>query len=743
VPRVPRLILACAFALAAALLPAADAAAAGWLPQAVAPKANAGNGVGSPQVAVDDAGNVYAVWIESNFVEVSKRPVGGAWEQPQTLDPTGTSSHPDIAVDGAGNAVVVWTETAVGAGNPVIRQAHRAAGAAAFATPVDVPTVPGPGSNDFPKLGVNRAGDAVLAIRTAGNTEQFTRVFLATSTTNFSSFTDYDGTNFFVNAPDVAINEAGDAVVAWTGTISSSSFVHGAYRARGGTFGSNQTVISGGLPAPQDVRVAIDSQGAATAIWDEQSNNQIAASSRASGAGGGWSRLPNPNAAQANSGSPDLDFDADRSTIAAWAAGGALDTSFRPTGGVFNGSPTPLTDSTEDPGGTVLDAGVTGLSALLWDGLPGSQTFSVLRAAVRPNAGSFGPVATLTVSGHGGDSPDVAVDPRGNAAAVWVDTNPPDANPQIVTAEYDATAPSLTNAQVPATGTTGQPVAMSATASDDWSTPLIGWDFGDGRIGFGPTVSHTYDSPGDYAVKATAIDAAGNTTVFNGTVTVSDLVVDPPTRGVDFNASSVSGKVLVSVPKNAPAGRVLARRPVARAAAAITPPSGYLPFRTLGKDDNIPVGSILDATRGISSITMASNRGGTTTQKGQFSLGVFITKQTKASPLTTADMLGGGNFKRDCRKPKARAGSAGVTAARRRPSRRLFANVKGRFRTRGRHSTATVRGTKYLVKDSCSGTTTKVVQGSVVVRDLAKRKNHIVKAGHRYVARPLVRRRRH
>ena len=79
-----------------------------------------------------------------------------------------------------------------------------------------------------------------------------------------------------------------------------------------------------------------------------------------------------------------------------------------------------------------------------------------------------------------------------------------------------------------------------------------------------------------------------------------------PSRGVDFNASTVSGKVLVSVPENAPAGKVLAR-PVVRGAAAIKPPSGYLPFRELGKDDNIPIGSILDASKGVSSITMATN----------------------------------------------------------------------------------------------------------------------------------------
>jgi hypothetical protein len=68
-------------------------------------------------------------------------------------------------------------------------------------------------------------------------------------------------------------------------------------------------------------------------------------------------------------------------------------------------------------------------------------------------------------------------------------------------------------------------------------------------------------------------------------------------------------------------------------------------------------------------------------------------------------------------------------------SRRLWGNGKGRYRTRGRSSSATVRGTIWLTKDSCNGTTTVVRQGTVTVRDFGKRKNVTVKAPKRYTAR--------
>jgi hypothetical protein len=59
----------------------------------------------------------------------------------------------------------------------------------------------------------------------------------------------------------------------------------------------------------------------------------------------------------------------------------------------------------------------------------------------------------------------------------------------------------------------------------------------------------------------------------------------------------------------------------------------------------------------------------------------------------------------------------------------------GRFRTFGRHSHATVRGTRWLTVDRCSGTFTRVTQGAVVVRDTVRRRSVLVRAGHSYLAR--------
>ena len=46
-----------------------------------------------------------------------------------------------------------------------------------------------------------------------------------------------------------------------------------------------------------------------------------------------------------------------------------------------------------------------------------------------------------------------------------------------------------------------------------------------------------------------------------------------------------------------------------------------------------------------------------------------------------------------------------------------------------------MRGTRWLVEDSCNGTLTKVKRGTVAVRDFVKKKTVVVRAGKQYFAR--------
>jgi hypothetical protein len=123
-----------------------------------------------------------------------------------------------------------------------------------------------------------------------------------------------------------------------------------------------------------------------------------------------------------------------------------------------------------------------------------------------------------------------------------------------------------------------------------------------------------------------------------------------------------------------------------------------------GKAIAVPVGSTVDATSGHVKLTSATLKKGT--QTGTFSRGAFKVTQSNGD-LTDLTLMGGDLD--ECApgdaKPLSAFGKPVVAA--RKHGRRLFGRAHGHFRTRGRNSSATVRGTEWLTEDGCTGTITK------------------------------------
>jgi hypothetical protein len=161
-------------------------------------------------------------------------------------------------------------------------------------------------------------------------------------------------------------------------------------------------------------------------------------------------------------------------------------------------------------------------------------------------------------------------------------------------------------------------------------------------------------------------------------------------------------------------------------------------FVPLTEDSTVPVGAIVDATKGTVELTSVRDASGKT-QTGTFWGGVFKVRQSRRDSVTEL-ALSGGDFS-DCR-PKRRSRGK-LTASRVKRKRRLWGRDRGgRFRTRGRHGSATVRGTRWLTEDRCEGTYFKVTQGRIDVRDNRKRRTVRVGRGKSYLAAPAAKRRK-
>jgi hypothetical protein len=232
---------------------------------------------------------------------------------------------------------------------------------------------------------------------------------------------------------------------------------------------------------------------------------------------------------------------------------------------------------------------------------------------------------------------------------------------------------------------------------------------------------------GAYTVRATQTDAGGNVGLSDPVTFTVDVPPPPPPPPPPPDPPDAPDSPDEPDPGLAP---VLGQTVVAgKVSGTIRIRLRNGRFRTLGANEAIPLGSTVDATKGRVRLTSAAGPGGAV-QTADFYRGQFVVTQTKGSKPITQLALSGALA---CGKGTASA------SQRRKKVRRLWGDGKGRFRTKGRHGAATVRGTRWLTEDRCDSTKITVRRGSVLVRDLVKRKNKVVKAGRSYVARKKTR----
>jgi 6-phosphogluconolactonase (cycloisomerase 2 family) len=275
--------------------------------------------------------------------------------------------------------------------------------------------------------------------------------------------------------------------------------------------------------------------------------------------------------------------------------------------------------------------------------------------------------------------------------------------------------------------TAGTPVQFDASSAGDVDGTIVryDWDFGDGQSApdGGPTPTHVYARPGTYIVTLVVTDNEGASTA---TIFTGGTVLGHGTPG-----AVISREIEVKAP---PEPAAPAQEPVPDLGETLVaePQSGVVRvrlrggkrFRPLGTIRELPLGSTLDARRGrvnVSTIRDRRNR----VQEGVFHAGMFTVRQRAATHFVTELILRG-------RLGPCEAGKAHSSSTTR---RRVWGSGRGRFRSRGNNSSATVRGTIWLVEDRCDGTFTRVRRGVVTVNDFGRDKKVTVEAGESYLAR--------
>jgi hypothetical protein len=233
-----------------------------------------------------------------------------------------------------------------------------------------------------------------------------------------------------------------------------------------------------------------------------------------------------------------------------------------------------------------------------------------------------------------------------------------------------------------------------------------------GTLAIGPV------TPDDRGSATTLLSRSASAAVPAGTRSISVRIDTTRNEGAynDGYADNVSltlgtggGPVYhKTVVANPVSGKVLVKRP------------GSSTFVELDGAQGIPLGSTIDVKNGRIALTSVPKKGGKP-ETAEFYAGIFkLTQPGSITELRLVEALACGSAQAAAKKPK---------------TRKLWGDGSGSFRTRGQYSAATVRGTRWLVQDTCTSTLTRVQKGTVAVNDFVKHKTVLVKAGRSYTAR--------
>jgi hypothetical protein len=333
-------------------------------------------------VNVDSAGNATAVWQRYRggklIYESAVRQAGGPWSTPSRFFGGLEDAYElQIAVDALGNETAIWVRR-VGR-SWVVQSATRSVGGS-WSAPVT--------------LSAAGAGSALVAAGPEGN----------------------------VTAVWLLVREEGRR-----------SVVQSATRSVGGSWSAPVT-LSPPRKAARSPQIALDPQGGATAVWEEDYSGVIESATRS--VGGIWSAPVTLSATGVRADRPQVAVDSQGNATAVWAGrasngrririqGRRIQTATRPAGGTWS-APVSISKAghrlVQDP---QIAVSPQGEATAIWQRSNGS--YLVVQGATRPVGGGWSrPVDITTGHGRGGQHLQLRVDSGGNATAIWegYDTRP-------------------------------------------------------------------------------------------------------------------------------------------------------------------------------------------------------------------------------------------------------------------------------------------------------------------------------
>jgi hypothetical protein len=401
----------------------------------------AGKNATQPQVAVDPSGNAYITWLLNNgtnmVVQTRRLSSTGTLGVTQNLSAAGLDANePQVAVDPNGNAVFTWErfDGTTGCGNPHgclrIQVRRRASAGTLSATQ----TLSNAGQIAFSsQLGVSSAGNAVVVWTAFTGSKDDIQLRTRAAGGALGTLQTLSGTKDSTQSQIGVRPSNGDAVVTWI-EGGSSDVVVGRARSSTGTLSAIQTLSTGQFS--EEPQVAVDSNGNAIFIWERYDATQPGATppccfrveTRTRTAAGTLGTTEIHSAAGRSAFAPQVGFDSTGNAVLAWGRNDGtssnccslIQTRRRTSSGTLSAVQT-LSVTGRNATEPQMAVDPAGNAVYAWTRSDG--TYNRIQGRRRASTGTLSTLQTLSSVGPAAFTPQVAVDPNGNAVFTWMAFN--------------------------------------------------------------------------------------------------------------------------------------------------------------------------------------------------------------------------------------------------------------------------------------------------------------------------------
>ncbi len=366
---------------------------------------------------------VAATWAVLGMSLAATAGAAPSWLAPVDLSPQASGIFQfgaQIAVDPRGDVVALWSRFDLGHGQSVIQSTERPAGGA-WKAPVDL-TASGQIALT-PQVAVDPQGNAVAVWRSSSGASYSVQAAVRPAGGSWQAPVDLSAEGEDALEPQVTLDSQGDAVAVWERSNGANEVVQGAMRPVGGMWQAPVDLSAAGQNA-HDPQVAVDPQGNAVAVWRSSSGASYSVQAAVRPAGGSWQAPVDLSAEGEDALEPQVTLDSQGDAVAVWersnGANEVVQGAMRPVGGMWQ-APVDLSAAGQNAHDPQVAVDPQGNAVAVWRSSSGAS-YSV-QAAVRPAGGSWQAPVDLSAEGEDALEPQVTLDSQGDAVAVWERSN--------------------------------------------------------------------------------------------------------------------------------------------------------------------------------------------------------------------------------------------------------------------------------------------------------------------------------